>query len=119
MTTIPQATSPSLVQLYNWIFNPLDYMETHYRQCGDIFEAQGTLAKWVFLSQPDSLKYVLTHDGKELSAPGEYNQILMHLLGHNSLMLLSGIQHRQRRQLVMPPFHGERLNSTLAISVKG
>ncbi|MGB3199565.1 MAG: cytochrome P450 [Nodosilinea sp.] len=109
MATIPKAHSPRLVQLYNWIFDPLDYLESNLRQHGDMFEAQATFADWIFLSHPDSLKYVLTHDGKELSAPGEYNEILAQLLGRNSLMLLSGDQHRQRRQLVMPPFHGERL----------
>ena len=109
MPVVPQATAPSLIQFYNWIVDPLAFMETHYRQYGDSFKAHGTLADWIFLSHPDALKYVLTHDGHELSAPGEYNEILTNLLGHNSLMLLSGAQHRQRRQLVMPPFHGERL----------
>ena len=109
MSAVPKATAPSLVQFYNWIYDPLTYMEAHCRRYGDIFKARGTLADWVFLSHPDALKYVLTHDGQELSAPGEYNKILTNLLGHNSLMLLSGAQHRQRRQLVMPPFHGERL----------
>lgn len=109
MTAIPTAQSPGLVQFYNWIVDPIGYMATHYRQYGDAFRARGTLGNWVFLSHPDALKYVLTHDGQELSAPGEYNKILTQLLGQNSLMLLSGIQHRQRRQLVMPPFHGERL----------
>ncbi|MBE9113244.1 hypothetical protein IQ273_28090 [Nodosilinea sp. LEGE 07298] len=74
MPIIPKAQSPSIIQLYNWIFNPLDYMETRYRQYGDIFEARATAASWIFLSHPDSLKYVLAHDGKELSAPGEYNE---------------------------------------------
>jgi cytochrome P450 len=109
MATIPTAPAPGLVQFYNWIFHPLDYMETQYRRWGDIFKARGTLMDWIFLSHPDALKYVLTHDGQELSAPGEVNQILTPLLGYNSLILLSGAQHRQRRQLVMPPFHGERL----------
>lgn len=109
MPAIPKAQAPALVQFYNWILHPLAFMETHYRQMGDRFLARGTLMDWIFLSHPDDLKYVLTHDGQELSAPGEYNKILTNLLGHNSLMLLSGAQHRQRRQLVMPPFHGERL----------
>ncbi len=109
MATIPTATAPGLVQFYNWIFHPIDYMETQYRRWGDLFKARGTLMDWIFLSHPDALKYVLTHDGQELSAPGEVNQILSSLLGHTSLILLSGAQHRQRRQLVMPPFHGERL----------
>ncbi len=109
MPVIPKANAPGPVQFYNWIFNPLGYMETHYRQYGDVFKARGTLMDWIFISHPDALKYVLTHDGQELSAPGEFNKILTPLLGYNSLMVLSGAQHKQRRQLVMPPFHGERL----------
>lgn len=84
MPAIPKAQAPALVQFYNWIFHPLAFMETHYRQMGDRFLARGTLMDWIFLSHPDDLKYMLTHDGQELSAPGEYNKILTNLLGHNS-----------------------------------
>jgi cytochrome P450 len=33
------------------------------------------------------------------------------LLGSNSLILLSDPEHQQRRKLLMPPFHGDRLFS--------
>jgi cytochrome P450 len=32
-------------------------------------------------------------------------------VGKNSLILISGDRHRRRRQIVMPPFHGERLKT--------
>ena len=37
------------------------------------------------------------------------NGILRFLLGDNSLILLDGQAHQRQRQLIMPPFHGERL----------
>lgn len=109
MPTLPRSSTPTPVQLYNWIFHPLDYLETNHRRFGDIFEARGTMMDWIFISHPESLKAVFTQDGQAISAPGDYNQVLTTLLGHRSLMLLNGAEHRARRQLVMPPFHGERL----------
>ena len=52
---------------------------------------------------------MLTHDDDEFSAPGELNEIVKPLLGEHSVILLSGTEHRNRRKLVMPPFHGDRL----------
>ncbi|MGF1567152.1 MAG: cytochrome P450 [Nodosilinea sp.] len=109
MATIPQSRTPQPVQLLNWIFRPLDYMETNQRQLGDMFLARLRVTEWVYVSHPDALKYILTHDAQEFSAPGETNLILKPLLGSNSVIMLSGTRHQERRKLVMPPFHGERL----------
>jgi cytochrome P450 len=109
MATIPTPSTPEFLQLANWIFRPLDYMETGQRKFGDLFRARGSLFDWVFVSHPDDLKYMLTHDTKEFSAPGDVNLILKPLLGEHSVIMLSGHEHQNRRKLIMPPFHGERL----------
>jgi cytochrome P450 family 110 len=109
MPQIPHSPTPQIVQLMNWIAHPLNYMETNQRRWGDLFRARLALLNWVFISHPDSLRYLLTHDTQELSAPGEVNLILKPLLGEHSMMMLSGQPHQARRKLVMPPFHGERL----------
>ncbi len=110
MRTVPVTQTHPYVQLTNWIFRPLEYMETNYRRYGDLFFARWGLFEWVFVNHPDAIKTVLSQDmGAAISAPGEANDILRPLIGDHSVMLLSGNQHRQRRKLIMPPFHGERL----------
>ncbi len=109
MKTIPQANTPSQVQLFNWILRPLAYMDTNYQRFGDIFRARGSLFDWIFVSHPDALKDIFTQDTDVFSAPGNTNRILQPLLGNHSLIMTEGNAHQRQRQLVMPPFHGERL----------
>jgi cytochrome P450 len=66
----------------------------------------------VIFSDPRALQIILTSDdSKEFDAPGERNSILEPLLGAQSVIGLSGDRHRRMRQLMMPPFHGERMRS--------
>lgn len=110
MSEIPQPKTLPFLQLANWIFRPLDYMETNFRKHGDLFFARWGIFEWVFINHPDALKQVLSQDtGKTVSAPGEANKILSSVLGHHSVTRLDGAAHQQRRKLIMPPFHGERL----------
>ncbi len=109
MTLIPTPRTPQTVQLMDWILRPLHYLEMGQRRLGDVFRARGSLFDWVFISHPEDIKYVLTHDNKEFSASGELNAVLEPLLGQHSIILLSGKEHQNRRKLIMPPFHGDRL----------
>lgn len=111
MPSIPTTGTPRFLQLINWILRPLSVLDTHFQQLGDLFQMRLGLLDWVLVTHPDTVRYVLTHDTQELSAPGELNQILKPLLGRHSVILLDGELHRQRRQLIMPPFHGERLKA--------
>ncbi|MEB3289349.1 MAG: cytochrome P450 [Leptolyngbya sp.] len=109
MSSIPTPPTPQVLQLINWILDPLAYMDTNQRRLGDLFRIRPWVLDWLLVSHPDSLRYLLTHDTQELSAPGEVNAILKPLLGEHSVITLSGDPHRTRRKLIMPPFHGDRL----------
>ncbi|MFN9959924.1 MAG: cytochrome P450, partial [bacterium] len=50
-------------------------------------------------------------EGPSITAPGELNSLFEPLLGPQSVLGLSGEPHRRMRQLLMPPFHGERMRS--------
>jgi len=110
MNTVPVTQTYPYLQLANWIFRPLDYMEANYQKHGDLFFARWGLFEWVFVNHPQAIKTILSQDmGKAISAPGDANEVLKPLLGEHSVIMLNGNQHRQRRKLIMPPFHGERL----------
>ncbi|NJM66740.1 MAG: cytochrome P450 [Acaryochloris sp. RU_4_1] len=115
MQTVPTPKAPMPLQALQWILDPVGYMEKNFNRYGDIFQSfllWGGTAPLVMVNEPKAVQYILTHDtGKELTAPGDVNQLLEPLIGRQNLMLLSGTQHRNRRQLVMPPFHGERLKA--------
>jgi cytochrome P450 len=76
---------------------------------GDIFRLkiayEGT---WVMLADPDAVKQVFTGDPRIYHA-GEGNQILETFLGPNSVLVLDEKPHMSQRKLLLPPFHGARM----------
>lgn len=113
MKTIPRTQSPKILQTFQWILNPVGYMQENFSRHGDVFQAPiapGSATPYYLLSKPQDIQYILTHDtNRELSAPGELNNLFESLIGRQNVILLSGKQHQKRRQLVMPPFHGKYL----------
>ncbi len=104
---------PRLLQQFQWITDPISYMEAARRRYGDIFITSAVLPSRpvVLVSHPRALKQILTNDTKEFTAPGELSQTIVPLFGNNSLLALSGKSHRRQRKLLMPPFHGERMRA--------
>lgn len=110
---LPSSGTPGLLQKLQWVMNPVGYMESHARHYPDLFQAEvvGFGNTLVFVSHPQAIQYILTHDNKQLSAPGKVNGIVEPLLGEYSVIMLEGDRHRRQRQLLMPPFHGDRMKS--------
>lgn len=101
-------------QLIQWIRSPHGMMRRCAATYGDVFTLRiGTgLAPIVFCADPEGLRQLLGNDeGPAITAPGELNTLFEPLLGPQSLIGLSGERHRRMRQLLMPPFHGERMRS--------
>jgi cytochrome P450 family 110 len=113
MNLLPTLDTPGTIQLWQWITEPTEYLHNYDRQCGDIFSVKmsGPLNRAVFISNPESMQEVLTNDTKQFSAPGSSNQILKPFLGDRGIILLDGGEHRQRRQLLMPQFHGDKIRA--------
>lgn len=107
----PTINSPKFLQLWEWIVKPLDYLHKYDRECGDVFTVNmsDVFSGAVFISHPQAIQQILTTDTKQLSAPGSINQILKPFLGDRGVILLDGKEHRQRRQLLMPQFHGDKV----------
>lgn len=105
--------APSLIQTLHWIAEPVKYMETIAPRYPDIFVAGFVdfADKIVFVHHPQGIQEILTGDTKQFSAPGELNGILQPLVGDYSVLTLSGRSHRRSRQLLLPPFHGERMQA--------
>ncbi|MBW4667003.1 MAG: cytochrome P450 [Cyanomargarita calcarea GSE-NOS-MK-12-04C] len=104
--------TPRVLQMLQWIASPLSYMEACYKRYGDIFTLRIDKTRRVFVSNPNALQQILTSDTKEFEAPGELNQLFAGLLGKRSVITTtSRSEHQRQRQLLMPPFHGDRMRS--------
>jgi cytochrome P450 len=63
---------------------------------------------WVMVSDPEAVKQVFTGDPRVFHA-GEGNDVLRPFLGDNSVLVLDEKPHIGQRRLLLPPFHGERM----------
>lgn len=111
MNQLPNCiTSPPWWQLINWIADPLGFQDRSSRKYGDIFTMRlGRLGAWVVIGNPQAIQEIFSQDAK--FDVGRGNALGEPLVGKNSLMLIDGERHRRERKLLMPPFHGERLQT--------
>ena len=105
----PGPRLPTVFQTIRWGARPMRFMEDCRQRYGDVFTVRilqgGT---WVFLADPEHVKQVFTGDSAVFHA-GEGNEILLPLVGDHSVLLLDEKPHMRQRKLLLPPFHGERM----------
>jgi cytochrome P450 family 135 len=105
----PSPPLPKPVQTAIWSRQARRLLYACQDRYGDMFTIrvayEGT---WVMLADPEAIKQVFTGDPKVFHA-GEGNQILATVLGQNSLLVLDEKPHMSQRKLLLPPFHGARM----------
>jgi cytochrome P450 len=111
----PGPTEPPFVQTLRWLLRPISFLESCRRRYGDAFSITflGFETPMVMLSDPEVVR-ALYSESKHGLPPGR-TFALRPILGPRSLLLLEGREHLQRRRLMLPPFHGERMRSYEAI----
>jgi cytochrome P450 len=105
----PSPPLPVAIQTAIWSRQARRMLYACQDRYGDMFTIrlayEGT---WVALADPAAIKQVFTGDPRVFHA-GEGNEILAPLLGRNSLLVLDEKRHMSQRKLLLPPFHGERM----------
>jgi cytochrome P450 len=100
---------PRALQTAIWSRQAQWMLEQSRARFGDMFTIriahEGT---WVMVSDPEHVKQVFTGDPRIFHA-GEGNEILRPFLGDNSVLVLDEKPHIGQRRLLLPPFHGERM----------
>jgi cytochrome P450 len=107
---VPGPWLPMPVQTALWILMPLPFMRWCRRRHGEIFRVKLPLSNGGIINvcDPAAVKTVFTGNPDRLRA-GEANVILEPLLGTRSVLLLDGPEHIRQRKLMLPSFHGERM----------
>jgi cytochrome P450 family 135 len=65
----------------------------------------------VVIAEPQAIKVVFTAPQGSFEVGTAGNALLEPLLGSGSLLLLDGGSHMKERRLLLPPFHGERMQN--------
>src|SRR6476469_10314399 len=106
----PGPRLPQAVQTLAWFTRPVPVVLRAQRQFGGVFTMRiaGEAAPWVKLGHPDLVREVFTGSPDRLLA-GSGNEILRPVLGDHSVLLLDRTEHMRERKLILPAFHGERM----------
>ncbi len=114
----PVVQESALWQLYQWSARPLAFLEACERRYGECFVTNiGPYRNWVFFSHPDAITQIFTANPDQFDV-GRANQLLRSTTGVYSVLLLDGEPHARQRQLLMPPFHGDRMRAYGDLIVK-
>jgi cytochrome P450 len=105
----PGPTTRRLGQMAEWLARPNTYAARQRERFGDVFTARIDPIPWVMLGDPGDVRTVFTA-GPQRTNAGEANEILRPTLGPHSLLLLDGDEHMRQRKLMLPAFHGERID---------
>jgi cytochrome P450 len=107
----PGPRMPRALQTAIWSRKAQWFLEQSRARFGRMFTIRIAYeGDWVVVSDPELVKQVFTGDPRVFHA-GEGNQILRPVLGENSVLVLDEKKHIAQRKLLLPPFHGERMQA--------
>jgi cytochrome P450 family 135 len=107
----PGPTEHPGIQTARWLLRPISFMESCRRRFGDAFSVTflGFQTPMVMLSDPAAIQALYTNP-KHALPPGR-SIALLPIMGPRSVLLLEGADHLARRKVMLPPFHGERMQA--------
>jgi cytochrome P450 len=100
-----------------WLARPLWFAQQCRARFGDMFTVKIEERPWVMLADPAAIREVFTAPA-DLMHAGDANEILRPMLGPSSVLLLDGAEHMHQRKLMLPAFHGARLQRYRDIMVQ-
>ncbi len=106
----PGPAAPAAAQTIEWIARPTDLLRRSAARYGEPFTLR-TLwadAPMVLVSDPETIKRVYAAP-EDVLRGGASSTVLEPFAGPSSILLTSGAAHLRQRRLVLPPFHGKRM----------
>jgi cytochrome P450 len=106
----PGPRTPALIQGLRQLHDPLGFATKIRSRYGDVFSVSlPVFGRVVYVTSPEIVKAVFTgspaifHSGEMMAA------VLEPTVGLNSVLVLDEEPHLRHRKLLLPPFHGERV----------
>ncbi len=100
------------VQVLRVLRDPIGVFREEQKRYGDIFAMSLPFyGRVVILAEPGLVKSIFTAEPALYNAGEPNKTVLEPVLGANSLLTLDGEQHMHQRKLLLPPFHGKRIET--------
>lgn len=108
----PGPALPKTIQGLLFIFKPLEFLERCRDRYGGIFRLRlpAEYGNVYYLSDVDLIGEVFAGDASVMHA-GEANAVLEPVAGPRSVLLLDEEEHLRHRRMLLPPLHGQALES--------
>jgi cytochrome P450 len=107
----PGPRLPRVVQTAGFMLAPRRFFDACRRRYGDAVTFSTLFdSRFVMVFDPELVKQVFQGPGGQLRA-GEANALLGPVVGQRSVLLLDGAEHLRHRRLMLPPFHGRRMQA--------
>ena len=108
----PGPRAPAAAQTIEWIARPTDLLRRSAARFGEPFTLRTLWADgpMVVFSDPEQIRRVYAAPQDALHG-GASSTVLEPFAGPSSILLLSGAEHMRQRKLMLPPFHGERMEA--------
>jgi cytochrome P450 family 135 len=113
-TAIPRIRVPGIVQTFWWGSDPFGFYRRYREKYGSWFVMKIVPFGDVYVTDDPEAIATLFRTGPDSLNAGEANSsgdMLMPLVGPQSILLLDGAEHLRHRKLMLPPFHGERMRA--------
>src|SRR3954453_5360053 len=105
----PGPPQPATLQTIAWWVRSVAFLERARAKYGKRFTIRlFATPPFVILTEPDQLKELFAAPPDVLH-PGEGAGILEPVVGSKSLILLDEAEHLEQRKLMLPAFHGEKM----------
>src|ERR687897_726111 len=109
MSLPPGPRLPSVVQTAAWWTRTVPFLERCRARYGKRFTIRlAQSPPFVHHSEPDHVREMFTAP-PEVLHPGQGGKILEPVVGANSVILLDERAHLSQRKLMLPAFHGEKM----------
>lgn len=110
----PGPRTPGFWQLLRYCHSPLPFLEECFRRFGDAFTLRlPGYGQLVMLAAPEAVKSVFRGEAEVLHS-GETNEVLLDMVGPNSVFVLDGCPHARQRLMLSRPLRGDPLQSYAA-----
>jgi cytochrome P450 len=111
----PGPRYPAAIQMAGFWTRPLAFLERCRERYGPRFTIRLPFSPpFVMLTRPEEIKQVFTAPADVLH-PGSGARVLEPVVGRYSVILLDEQEHMQQRKLMLPAFHGDRIERLEAL----
>jgi cytochrome P450 len=109
----PGPRAPRVVQAVLWGLRYPQFTRAAREKFGSTYTVRpGTMPPFVLTTDPEAVRLLLTGDPMERR---QQNDVVRPVIGDGAVILIDGAEHLARRKLLLPPFHGERVQVYAAL----